>query len=37
MNANRFDVQVAAALLEETVDLHRLGVGVDGDVLWAVL
>jgi hypothetical protein len=25
------------SLLEETVDLHRLGVGVDGDVLWAVL
>ena len=36
MRANRFRVEVAATLLEETVDVHRLGVGLDGDVLWAV-
>ncbi len=34
--AGRVDAKVAATLLEETVDVQRLGVGLDGDVLWAV-
>jgi hypothetical protein len=36
MRPDRVDAKVAATLLEETVDVHRLGVGLDGDVLWAV-
>jgi hypothetical protein len=34
--ADRVDAKVAATLLEETVDVHRLGVGLEGDVLWAL-
>ena len=36
IRADRVDAKVAATLLEETVDVHRLGVGLDGGVLWAV-